>query len=240
MLPLPAHLIHIHLYVIPQHKPQTFLLFCPRQSHFFRLLGLYPLASSRRPFPIYHHAMPGPLQLRRRRPPSQQQRKRTSLPLPLRGGVHLLLLAAALSLLSTPIQAFLPATPSSPSHRPPLPSSSSISSTSALYSSTGSGWRGGPRPDDEPVDLSGDGGVMKRVIRPGFGYKQESPPPHAYCKIAFVMKTATGQVIADRMKEPMEFMLVRFVAVVGFVCWRECGCGTEGMEGGKRHGRGGR
>jgi len=189
---------------------------------------------------LNHHAMPGPLQLRRRRPSSQRQQKRTSLPLPLRGGVHLLLLAAALSLLSTPIQAFLPATPLSPSHRPPLPSSSSISSTSALYSSTGSGWRGGPRPDDEPVDLSGDGGVMKRVIRPGFGYKQESPPPHAYCKIAFVMKTATGQVIADRMKEPMEFMLVRFVAVVGFVCWRECGCGTEGREGGKRHGRGGR
>lgn len=59
---------------------------------------------------------------------------------------------------------------------------------------------------------------MKRVIRPGFGYKQESPPPHAYCKIAFVMKTATGQVIADRMKEPMEFMLVRFFSVVVF-CW---------------------
>ena len=50
---------------------------------------------------------------------------------------------------------------------------------------------------------------MKPVIRPGFGYKQESPPPHAYCKIAFVMKTATGQVIADRMKEPIEFILVR-------------------------------
>lgn len=129
-------------------------------------------------------------------------------------GVHLLLLAAiaAMSLLSTPVQAFLPAatpTPPSSHHERPLPPLPSSTATT-LRSSTGSGWRGGPRPDDGPVDLSGDGGVMKRVIRPGFGYKQESPPPHAYCKIAFVMKTATGQVIADRMKEPMEFMLVCF------------------------------
>lgn len=170
----------------------------------------------RRPFPFLI-TMPGPL---RRRPPSQrQQQQRMSRPLPLRGVHHLATAAAAvvvLSLLPTPIQAFLHATPNpSSSRKPPLPlpsstPASSITTTTTLHSSTGSGWRGGPRPDDEPVDLSGDGGVMKRVIRPGFGYKQESPPPHAYCKIAFVMKTATGQMIADRMKEPMEFMLVRF------------------------------
>lgn len=153
--------------------------------------------------------MPGPLE---RRPPQQQQLQQLPMPHTPRS-IHLLFLAtiAAIPILSTPVQAFMPAaTPAPPSlrHERPLPHLPSSTATT-LRSSTGSGWRGGPRPDDEPVDLSGDGGVMKRVIRHGFGYKQESPPPHAYCKIAFVMKTSTGQVIADRMKDPMEFMLVR-------------------------------
>jgi hypothetical protein len=87
--------------------------------------------------------------------------------------------------------------------------SSPSSSGSSGGGSSSSGYRGQARNDEEVVDLSGDGGVTKRVLRPGFGYKQESPPKHAYCKVAFVMKTSTGQVIADRMSKPMEFMLVR-------------------------------
>lgn len=87
---------------------------------------------------------------------------------------------------------------------------SSLCMSSSASSSGSSGYRGQARnDDDEVVDLSGDGGVTKRVIRPGFGYKQETPPPHAYCKVAFMMKTSTGQIIADRMDKPMEFMLVR-------------------------------
>lgn len=78
-----------------------------------------------------------------------------------------------------------------------------------MASESGGGYRGQARDNEELVDLSGDGGVTKRVLRPGFGYKQETPPTHAYCKVAFVMKTSTGQVIADRMDKPMEFMLVR-------------------------------
>lgn len=69
------------------------------------------------------------------------------------------------------------------------------------------GWRGAASESHEVVDVSGDGGVMKRVIRPAFGYKVEVPPKHAYCKIAFSMKTSDGKLIADRMDKPMEFML---------------------------------
>lgn len=89
-------------------------------------------------------------------------------------------------------------------HSPPSPLISS-----PIMSAMNSGWRSGPRPSDEPVDLSGDGGVLKTVLRPGYGYNQQTPPPHSYCKVAFVMKTSTGQLIANRMKKPMEFMLVR-------------------------------
>lgn len=92
-------------------------------------------------------------------------------------------------------------------HPRPLVSMAAASESSG---SGYSGYRGQARNDEEIVDLSGDGGVTKRVLRPGFGYKQETPPKHAYCKVAFVMKTGTGQVIADRMNKPMEFMLVRF------------------------------
>lgn len=53
-------------------------------------------------------------------------------------------------------------------------------------------------------------------MRPGYGYNQEVPPPHAYVKIAFVMKTDTGVIIADRMNKPMEFMMVRPVYLLSF------------------------
>lgn len=85
-----------------------------------------------------------------------------------------------------------------------------------MAAESGGGYRGQARNDEEVVDLSGDGGVTKRVLRPGFGYKQETPPTNAYCKVAFVMKTSTGQVIADRMAKPMEFMLVR-IDLCGFI-----------------------
>lgn len=115
------------------------------------------------------------------------------------------------ALLFSFVQAFIIPT-SSPHRRLPaqrLKPRMSSSSSSSSSGSSSSGYRGQARNDDEVVDLSGDGGVTKRVIRPGFGYKQETPPPHAYCKVAFIMKTSTGQVIADRMNKPMEFMLVR-------------------------------
>lgn len=127
-----------------------------------------------------------------------------------------MLLGTVLGLIARPAHAFW--TPAQPfGHRQARPQPQLLQATQGGGTSGGgggSGWRGGPRPDEEAVDLSGDGGVTKRVIRPGFGYKQESPPPHAYCKVAFVMKTATGQVIADRMKQPMEFMLVRCVSTL--------------------------